>query len=175
VGVGGSTDGPNSIYARRGGGLNLHDDIMAVRIRTFQPADTEAVIGLWEHCDLTRPWNDPRKDIERKRRVQPDLFLVAEAEGQIVGSAMAGYDGHRGWVYYFGVAPSARRSGVGRALMAEVERRVGELGCPKINLQVRTGNDIAIEFYRALGFAPDDVSSMGKRLVQDCTPERTSV
>jgi ribosomal protein S18 acetylase RimI-like enzyme len=140
---------------------------MTAQIRTFQPADTEAVIGLWEHCGLTRPQNDPRKDIERKLRVQPDLFVVAEIDGRIVGSAMGGYDGHRAWVYYFGVAPSAQRSGVGRALMAEVERRVAALGCPKINLQVRTGNDTAIEFYRAVGFAEDAVRSMGKRLVQD--------
>jgi ribosomal protein S18 acetylase RimI-like enzyme len=85
----------------------------------------------------------------------------------VIGSAMAGYDGHRGWVYYFGIAPSARRNGIGRALMAEVERRVARLGCPKINLQVRGGNDGAAEFYRAIGFAEDDVRSMGKRLVQD--------
>ena len=116
---------------------------------------------------MTRRWNDPRKDIERKLRVQPELFLVAELEAKVVGTAMAGYDGHRGWVYYFGVAPDARRNGIGAALMAEVERRLAELGCPKINLQVRTGNVDAIEFYRAIGFAPDDVSSMGKRLVQD--------
>lgn len=118
-------------------------------------------------CGLTRPWNDPHKDIERKLRVQPDLFLVAEFDGALVGSAMAGYDGHRGWVYYFGIAPSARRSGIGATLMAEVERRLIELGCPKVNLQVRTGNDAAIGFYRAIGFTPDDASSMGKRLVQD--------
>jgi ribosomal protein S18 acetylase RimI-like enzyme len=140
---------------------------MTLRIRSFQPSDTESIIGLWEHCGLVRPWNDPRKDIERKLRVQPELFLVAEIDEQIVGSAMAGYDGHRGWVYYFGVAEGARRTGVGRALMAEVERRVGALRCPKINLQVRTGNDGAVEFYRAIGFAEDAVRSMGKRLVQD--------
>jgi len=144
--------------------LNLHDDIMAVRIRTFQPADTPAVIGLWEHCGLTRAWNDPRKDIERKLRVQPELFVVAEVDETIVGSAMAGYDGHRGWVYYFGVAPSARRGGVGRALMAEVERRVGAMGCPKINLQVRTTNTQVIEFYKAIGFDVEERVSMGKRL-----------
>jgi ribosomal protein S18 acetylase RimI-like enzyme len=164
--VGGSPDGPNSIYARRGGGLNLHNDIMAARIRTFQPADAQEVIELWRRCGLTRPWNDPHADIERKLRVQPELFLVAELDGDVVGSAM-GYDGHRGWIYYFGVEPGLRRNGIGAALMAEVERRVAALGCPKINLQVRTGNVEAVEFYRALGFAPDDVSSMGKRLVQD--------
>jgi len=140
---------------------------MKTQIRAFQPTDTEDVVKLWEHCGLTRPQNDPRKDIERKLRVQPDLFLVAETDETIVGSAMAGYDGHRGWIYYFGVAASAQRTGVGRALMAEVERRVAALGCPKINLQVRTGNDSAIAFYRAIGFTQDDVSSMGKRLVQD--------
>jgi ribosomal protein S18 acetylase RimI-like enzyme len=109
--VGGSTDSPNSIYARQGGGLNLHDDIMTLRIRSFQPSDTESIIGLWEHCGLVRPWNDPRKDIERKLRVQPELFLVAEIDEQLVGSAMAGYDGHRGRVYYFAVSEGARHRG----------------------------------------------------------------
>jgi ribosomal protein S18 acetylase RimI-like enzyme len=138
-----------------------------MRIRPFTPADTDAVVALWERCGLTRPWNDPRKDIRRKLAVRPDLFLVGELDGAIVGTVMAGYDGHRGWVNYLGVDPAVRRRGLGRALMAEAERHLRAAGCPKINLQVRTSNVEAIEFYRRIGFALDDVVSLGKRLEPD--------
>jgi ribosomal protein S18 acetylase RimI-like enzyme len=136
-------------------------------IRPFAPADGDAVVALWEECDLTRPWNDPHKDIARKGRVQPEWFLVATVGRTVVGSAMAGYDGHRGWVNYLAVAPTMRRSGVGRALMGEVERLLGEAGCPKINVVVRRGNDVAVRFYRALGYSVDDVVSLGRRLEHD--------
>ena len=138
-----------------------------MHIRPFRPTDEPAVVALWERCDLTRPWNDPHKDIARKLAVRPDLFLVAELDGVVVGTVMAGYDGHRGWINYLGVDPGCRRKGVGRALMAEAERLLRLEGCPKINLQVRTGNAEAIEFYRRVGFAVDDVVSFGKRLEHD--------
>ncbi len=136
-------------------------------IRPFEPADEGAVVALWERCGLTRPWNDPRKDIRRKLAVRPDLFLVGVEAGAVVATAMAGYDGHRGWVYYLGVDPAHQRKGYGRAIMAEVERRLRAEGCPKINLQVRTANAAVIEFYRRLGYAADDVASLGKRLEHD--------
>lgn len=136
-------------------------------IRSFEDADEAAVIELWIRCELTRPWNDPGRDIERKRAVQRDLFLVAEAAGRIVGSVMAGYDGHRGWLNYLAVAPDHRRAGLGRALVAEAEARLRALGCPKINLQVRRGNELAVAFYEGIGFESDDVRSFGKRLVED--------
>jgi ribosomal protein S18 acetylase RimI-like enzyme len=138
-----------------------------VLIRPFRPDDEPAVVALWGRCGLTRPWNDPHKDVRRKLAVRPDWFLVAEDAGTVIGSVMVGYDGHRGWVYYFGVDPARRRRGVGRALMAEAERLLRAEGCPKINLQVRAGNTEAIEFYRSLGFAADEVVSFGKRLEQD--------
>jgi ribosomal protein S18 acetylase RimI-like enzyme len=138
-----------------------------MRIRPFEPADEEEVVSLWESCGLTRPWNDPRRDIARKRRVQPELFLVVERDGRVIATAMAGYEGHRGWVNYLAVAPTSRRSGLGRVLMAEVERLLLEHGCPKLNLQVRAENAAAIRFYRALGYAVDDVISLGKRLERD--------
>ena len=138
-----------------------------MHIRPFEDGDEHAVIALWERCGLTRPWNDPSKDIRRKLEVRPDLFLVAETEGAIVGTVMAGYDGHRGWINYLGVDPASRRRGIGRALMDEAERLLRAAGCPKINLQVRTANVEAIEFYRRIGFALDDVVSMGKRLEPD--------
>jgi ribosomal protein S18 acetylase RimI-like enzyme len=138
-----------------------------VEIRPYDPADEDAVVVLWERCGLTRPWNDPRKDIRRKLRVRPDLFLVAVVDGSVVGTVMAGYDGHRGWINYLGVDPAHQRRGLGRALMDEAERLLRAAGCPKINLQVRTSNAAAIEFYRAIGFAVDDVVSFGKRLEHD--------
>jgi ribosomal protein S18 acetylase RimI-like enzyme len=136
-------------------------------VRPFELPDEPAVIALWERCGLTRPWNDPRKDIRRKLDVRPDLFLVGLVDGIVVASVMAGYEGHRGWINYLAVSPEHQRKGFGRVMMAEAERRLREVGCPKINLQVRSSNNAVIEFYRRLGYGVDDVVSMGKRLVRD--------
>lgn len=138
-----------------------------MRIRPFEERDTEAVVALWEAAGLTRPWNDPRKDIARKLEVQRELFLVGEVDARVVATAMAGYDGHRGWVNYLAVDPAHRGAGHGRALMHEIERLLAERGCPKLNLQVREGNDGALAFYRALGYDVDVVASLGKRLIPD--------
>jgi ribosomal protein S18 acetylase RimI-like enzyme len=138
-----------------------------MRIRSFMRSDQERVVALWDRCGLLRPWNDPRKDIARKLEVQADLFLVGEVDGRVVAAVMAGYDGHRGWVNYLAVEPDLQRSGLGRAMMAEAERRLRELGCPKVNLQIRRGNQGVADFYRRLGYAEDDLISMGKRLERD--------
>jgi ribosomal protein S18 acetylase RimI-like enzyme len=138
-----------------------------MKIRPFSKEDEINVIRLWEQCDLTRPWNNPGKDIARKLAVRPDLFLVGVISGEIVGSVMAGYEGHRGWINYLAVAPKCRRQGLGRALMAEAERLLSLTGCPKINLQVRAANQGVIAFYHSLGYAIDEVVSLGKRLVYD--------
>jgi ribosomal protein S18 acetylase RimI-like enzyme len=136
-------------------------------IRPFADADTDAVIALWECCGLVRPWNDPRKDIARKLRVQPDMFLVGESDGRVVATVMAGYEGHRGWINYLAVEPGLRRGGLARALMDEAERRLRALGCAKVNLQVRRGNRDVVAFYTRLGYTEDDVIGMGKRLEVD--------
>lgn len=125
------------------------------------------MVALWRRCNLVRPTNDPHKDIRRKLHVRPDLFLVGVVEGEIVASVMVGYEGHRGWLNYLAVAPNHQRKGFGRAIVDEAERLLRKDGCPKINLQVRTSNEGAIEFYRRIGFAVDDVVSMGKRLERD--------
>ncbi len=138
-----------------------------LEIRSFQPSDEESVIALWNKCELLRPWNDPRKDIRRKLQVQPDLFLVGLLDGEIVAAVIAGYEGHRGWINYLAVAPEHQRRGLGRVMMAEAEKRLRAIGCPKINLQVRSSNQAVIEFYRRLGYGQDDVISLGKRLEQD--------
>ncbi len=144
-----------------------YDKPLPMNIRPFETRDTTAVIALWQACDLTRPWNNPSLDIQRKCAIQDDLFLVCEDNEEIIGSVMAGYEGHRGWINYLAVAPHARKNGLGRDLMQEVERRLLALNCPKINLQVRHGNDAVIAFYEAIGFTDDQCISMGKRLIPD--------
>jgi ribosomal protein S18 acetylase RimI-like enzyme len=143
------------------------DQAPLMSIRSYRPADEQAVISIWRECDLLRPWNDPHKDITRKLKVRPDLFLVGELAGRVIATVMAGYDGHRGWLYYLGVLPEYRKGGFGREIVAEAERLLRLEGCPKINLQVRTSNAGVIEFYRRLGFSIDEVASMGKRLEKD--------
>jgi ribosomal protein S18 acetylase RimI-like enzyme len=136
-------------------------------IRPFAEADTEAVVGLWRECGLTRPWNDPYKDIARKLQVQRELFLVGEADGAIVSSVMAGYEGHRGWVYYLAVAPSHRQRGFARELMQHVEAALLARGCPKISLLVRSTNTAVLDFYARIGYAQDPAVPLGKRLIPD--------
>ena len=141
-----------------------------MRIQTFQSSDEAAVIALWEACGLVRPWNDPKKDIARKLKIQPELFLVMTEGEAIVGSVMAGYEGHRGWINYLAVAPEEQGRGLGRRLMEEAEVRLRALGCPKINLQVRTSNEAVRQFYKSIGYQLDEVVSFGKRLEHDEPP-----
>jgi ribosomal protein S18 acetylase RimI-like enzyme len=143
----------------------------AVEIRSFRDEDEPEVIRLWEACGLTRPWNDPSRDIARKKRVQRELFLVGTVGGAIVASAMVGYDGHRGWINYLAVDARYRRQGLAARLMDEVERRLRQLGCPKINLQIRRDNLQAIGFYERIGYTEDAVVSFGKRLTRDDEPK----
>jgi ribosomal protein S18 acetylase RimI-like enzyme len=138
------------------------------RIRPFEPADEAQAIALWQRCGLTRPWNDPAKDIRRKLAEQPELFgVLTDEEGEVVGTVMAGYEGHRGWINYLAVDPARQGQGLGRQLMDWAEARLRERGCPKINLQVRRGNEPVLAFYSALGYADDNVVSLGKRLEHD--------
>ena len=136
-----------------------------MQIRPYEPSDELTVVALWQECGLTRPWNDPRKDIARKLSVQPELFLVGAMNGQVIASVMSGYEGHRGWVNYLAVSPTYRGRGYGKKLMQHVERLLFEVGCPKINLLVRSANSEVIEFYRSMGYAQDEAVSLGKRLI----------
>ena len=140
---------------------------MNLTIRPFRADDEIAVIDLWKRCNLIVPWNDPHKDIARKVKIQPDLLLVAAEHDAIVGTVMVGYDGHRGWINYLAVEPGARRTGIGRQMMDQAEQKLRALGCPKINLQVRSSNKEVIAFYEAIGYKLDDVVSLGKRLEND--------
>jgi ribosomal protein S18 acetylase RimI-like enzyme len=142
--------------------------IGTLEIRPFQPSDSDELIRLWRSCNLTRPWNDPGKDIARKLRVNPEWFLVAALGEDIAGSIMIGYEGHSGWINYLAVAAPFRRHGIGTGLMQKAETILRAVGCPKINLQVRVGSEQELAgFYVGLGFRPDEVVCYGKRLEAD--------
>jgi ribosomal protein S18 acetylase RimI-like enzyme len=138
-----------------------------LKIRPYDCADEPEVVALWQVCELTRSWNDPHKDIERKLGCQPDWFLVGELDGRIIASAMFGYDGHRAWMNYLAVSPEHQHCGHARSLIAHGEAALTAAGCPKLSLQIRSSNAKVIAFYQHLGYSQDDVVSMGKRLVHD--------
>lgn len=138
---------------------------MEYEIRPYRESDEEGVVGLWNEVFPDQPpRNDPRASIRRKLAVQRELFFVATAAGEILGTAMAGYDGHRGWVYSVATRPELRAKGIGRALMERVERELTSLGCPKLNLQVVSSNRGVVAFYERLGYSVEERVSMGKVL-----------
>ena len=139
---------------------------ISLTIRPYSVADLSNVVALWHTCGLVVPANDPQTDIHLKEAFQPGL-LVGRLEDTVVATVMVGYEGHRGWLNYLAVAPQYRRRGIGRQMVQAAEQRLKQMGCPKINIQIRTSNRDVIIFYRQLGFSEDDVISMGKRLVTD--------
>ena len=141
-------------------------------IRPYCESDEAAVAQLWRRVFPDSPsWNHPETNIQRKLAVQRDLFLVAMQDSELVGTAMAGYDGHRGWVYYVAVSPEHRKRGVGTALMKSVEEKLAHLGCPKLNLQVRVSNHQVVAFYKKLGYQIEERVSMGKHLAEFIGPK----
>ncbi|MGD8946179.1 MAG: GNAT family acetyltransferase [Desulfobacterales bacterium] len=138
-----------------------------MEIVEYREKDAKEVIELWYKCNLVVPSNNPRADIDRKLMVDRELFLLGILKGKIIATVMGGYEGHRGWINYLAVDPAYRRNEYGRRMMQEVEKRIRDRGCPKINLQVRASNDAVIQFYRSLGYTDDNVIGLGKRLVED--------
>jgi len=140
-----------------------------MNIRAVEAADTDAIVALWrvvfpEYDDPSRPQRDPRANIARKLAFGDGLFWLLEIDNRVVATAMAGYDGHRGWIYSIGVDPGERRRGLGKTLLAHVEAQLRARGCPKINLQVLSTRAAALDFWKAVGYQPDAVASFGKRL-----------
>lgn len=129
--------------------------------------DAVAVVALWCACGLTRPWNDPDRDFALALGGASSAVLVARGAGDVRGSVMVGFDGHRGWVYYLAVAPAHRGSGLGRALMAAAEDWLRARGAPKLQLMVREDNDAALGFYAALGLERQPVVTLGRFLKDD--------
>jgi ribosomal protein S18 acetylase RimI-like enzyme len=135
--------------------------------RKFKKTDTEAVINLWETCKLVVDWNDPLKDIKRKLSIKDNLFIIGEINKKIIATAMAGYDGHRGYIYYLAVDPELQKKGIGSSILSIVEKKLYKLGCPKINLFVRNTNIKVKAFYKTNNYKIQDSQVYGKRLIDD--------
>jgi ribosomal protein S18 acetylase RimI-like enzyme len=134
-------------------------------VRSFRDSDESAVVALWSRVfSEDPPWNEPTAVIRRKLTVQRDLFLVGEIDGEIVVTILAGFDGFRGWINHLAVAPEQRRRGFGRAMVLDAEQRLSELGCPKVNAQIRAGNHASMQFCEAIGYSIEERVSVGKRL-----------
>jgi ribosomal protein S18 acetylase RimI-like enzyme len=136
-----------------------------MKIREFKPADSAEVISIWEQVfPDDRPHNQPAKVIHDKISVQDNLFFVAEHERKVIGTVLAGYDGHRGWLYSVAVDPDAHRTGTGKNLVDHALGALKAKGCSKVNLQIRTDNSQVVQFYESLGFELEERISMGKLL-----------
>ena len=137
---------------------------MTLAFREVQDVNLESVVSLWKACELTRPWNDPYKDIQFARDGATSTVLVGFFEERLVASVMVGHDGHRGVLYYLAVDPAFQKRGFGKATVAAAEAWLRERGVWKINLMVRSENEKAGRFYERLGYEVNPVTSFGKRL-----------
>jgi ribosomal protein S18 acetylase RimI-like enzyme len=127
----------------------------ALRIRNFRIGDYREVRALWVAAGLEVRPGDGRKQIQLKLTRDPDLFLVADAGGKIVGTVMGAWDGRRGWIYHLGVLPEFQRKGVATRLVREVERRMKAKGVVKVNASIYKWNKRSIAFFNANGYETD--------------------
>ena len=143
---------------------NVAGDDGVPSIVTYDDSHFDGVRLLWQDVfPDDPPWNAAELAIPAKLKIQPELFLIAIDQGVVIGSIMAGYDGHRGWLYALAVRQSHRRQGCGTALVKKAESLLSAMGCKKINLQVRQSNMAVVGFYRSLEYEVEDRVSMGKR------------
>ena len=133
-------------------------------VRSYRKKDEKQVIQLWKTSNLIIPKNNPLRDIDEKIRFQPDLFLVGLLDKKLIGTIMVGYEGHRGWINYLAIHQEFRGKGFGVKLMDYATEILTNMGCQKINVQIRKTNNSVIEFYKKLGFTDDEVISYGKRI-----------
>jgi ribosomal protein S18 acetylase RimI-like enzyme len=138
-------------------------DLMIVR--SYHETDAGALEQLWaEAFPDDPPANAPALMIHSKLRVQPELLLVCSINKRLIGAIIAGFDGVRGWLYHLAVTADWQRQGVGTQLVRAAEVRLAELGCKKVNLQVRSTNSAVVAFYARLGYQVEERVSMGRRL-----------
>lgn len=136
-----------------------------MNIRRYEAPDRQAVIKLWTLAfGDSDDHNTPSHSLDRKLGFDEKLLFVAADGSDIVGTIMGGYDGHRGWVYSLAVHPNCRRMGIGTQLVRHLETCLAGLGCPKLNLQIRSSNSEVLSFYESLGYLVEDCISMGKRM-----------
>lgn len=125
----------------------------------------EQVVALWKDVfGYKTARNDPGFVIDKKIVMEDGLFFVATHPEGLLGTVMAGYDGHRGWIYSLAVHPGHRQKGIASLLLSHAEKRLVSLGCVKINLQILKDNEDVQRFYRANGYALEDRISMGKQI-----------
>jgi ribosomal protein S18 acetylase RimI-like enzyme len=137
-----------------------------IAFRPIADGDIEAVIALWQACGLTRPHNDPHKDISFARGRSSSEVLVGEEKGAIIATVMVGHDGHRGMLYYLAVEPGLQGNGLGKAAVRAAEAWLKERGVWKINLLVRSENEKVRRFYESLGYEINEVFAMGRRIIE---------
>ena len=134
-------------------------------VRSYQASDRTELEQLWLRVFPDDPaWNAPARMIDNKLRVQPELLLVGEITGKLVGAVIAGFDGVRGWIHHLAVAPEFRRRGLATQLVHAAETGLRRLGCSKVNLQVRATNQAVVAFYQRVGYQTEERVSMGRRL-----------
>ncbi len=136
-----------------------------IAVRDYNEEDFLGVRSLWEEVfPNDPPWNAADVAIPQMIAAGAHALLVADDDGEIVGTIFAGFDGHRGWLHKLAVRTSRQRMGIGALLVEQAERRLKDLGCGKVNLQVRSTNMSVIDFYRRLGFEVEERVSLGKRI-----------
>lgn len=134
---------------------------MMMKIRKYRLEDKQNLVALWKRVfPNDPPHNEPSRVIDLKL-AKDDLIFVADTEKGLAGACMAGYDGHRGWLYAVAVSPDCRRKGTGTALVTWAMAALKDMGCPKVNLQIRADNTAVAAFYTSLGFVVEDRMSMG--------------
>ncbi|MGD0566419.1 MAG: GNAT family acetyltransferase [Candidatus Goldiibacteriota bacterium] len=136
-----------------------------IKIRKYRPEDKHGVIRVWkENFNYTAAYSDPEKSLKQKLRQKDGLLFVADDGGEVAGAIMAGYDGHRGWIYSLAVNKGLRNKGLGSSLLKYAENELIKLGAPKIKLQVMISNKKTAGFYRKHGYEIEEVISMGKKV-----------
>jgi len=135
-----------------------------IRIRRYRSADLPKLRRLWRRSGIHLSPSDTAPEMTRALRRDPDLFLVAERDAQVVGTVLGRFDGRRGWVNHLAVDPGLRSRGVGTRLMTELEDRLRAKGCPKVNLHVTLRNRDVARFYELIGYARSDLIFMEKWL-----------
>ncbi|MGI9482687.1 MAG: GNAT family acetyltransferase [Hyphomicrobiales bacterium] len=136
-----------------------------ISFRPIEDGDVDAVISLWERCGLTRPWNEPLRDVEFARGEKNSDILVGEINGELIASVMVGHDGHRGVVYYLSVEPDLQGKGLGHQVMRKAEDWLKERGVWKLNLMMRAENARVRAFYESLGYEVEERLNMARRLL----------
>jgi len=131
-------------------------------VRAYRPTDHARVVRLWRDAGIRVGPSDSARELERTRRRDPDLFLVAEIRGRLVGAVLGRFDGRRGWINHLAVAPRHRRAGLGRYLVERVERRLLRKGCAKVNLHIERENQAVSAFYTSMGYRARDLLFMEK-------------